>query len=151
VRQVDASARQRGDSLQTTLRGRAAKWFNGQIQYSLSRPMNNSNGLDWYPSNDWNPAADWARADFDRRHRLLLLGTMTAGRQINIGVALTVQSGLPYSELAGVDPNHIFTMADERGPAPPTPPGGRAGRGEVPPRNASAVEAPARPPERKQV
>ena len=25
--------------------------------------------------------------------------------------------------------NHIFTMADERGPAPPTPPGGRAGRG----------------------
>jgi DNA-binding beta-propeller fold protein YncE len=24
---------------------------------------------------------------------------------------------------------HIFTMADERGPAPPTPPGGRAGRG----------------------
>ena len=29
--------------------------------------------------------------------------------------------------------NHIFTMADERGPAPPTPPGGRAGRGAVVP------------------
>src|SRR6266850_1932965 len=25
--------------------------------------------------------------------------------------------------------NHLFVMADERGPAPPTPPGGRAGRG----------------------
>jgi len=24
---------------------------------------------------------------------------------------------------------HLFVMADERGPAPPTPPGGRAGRG----------------------
>jgi len=29
--------------------------------------------------------------------------------------------------------NHIFTMADERGPAPPTPPGGRAGRGAAVP------------------
>jgi hypothetical protein len=28
---------------------------------------------------------------------------------------------------------HIFTMAEERGPAPPTPPGGRAGRGAVVP------------------
>ena len=103
VRQIDASARQRGDSLQATLRGRAAKWFNGQVQYSLSRTMNNSGGLDWYPSNDWNPAAEWARADFDRRHRLVLLGTTTVGRQINFGVAITAQSGLPYSELAGVD------------------------------------------------
>jgi DNA-binding beta-propeller fold protein YncE len=25
--------------------------------------------------------------------------------------------------------NHLFVMADQRGPAPPTPPGGRAGRG----------------------
>jgi hypothetical protein len=103
VRQIDASARQRSDSLQTTLRGRTSKWFNGQIQYSLSRTMNDSGGLDWYPSNDWSPAAERARADFDRRHRLLLLAGMAPGHQMNIGVALTLQSGQPYSETAGSD------------------------------------------------
>jgi len=103
VRQIDASARLRSHSLQATLRGRASKWFNGQVQYSLSRTMNDSGGLDWYPSNDWNPAAEWARADFDRRHRLLLLAGMAPGRQTNVGVALTIQSGQPYSETAGSD------------------------------------------------
>ena len=103
VRQIDASARQRSDSLQATLRGRTSKWFNGQVQYSLSRTMNNSGGLDWYPSNDWNAAAEWARADFDRRQRLLLLAGMAPGRQTNVGVGLTVQSGQPYSETAGSD------------------------------------------------
>jgi len=103
VRQIDASARQRSDSLQTTLRGRTSKWFNGQVQYSLSRTMNNSGGLDWYPSNDWNAAAEWGRADFDRRHRLLLLAGMVPGHQTNVGVALTLQSGLPYSATAGSD------------------------------------------------
>ena len=103
VRQIDASARQRSDSLQATLRGRTSKWFNGQVQYSLSRTMNNSGGLEWYPSNDWNAAAEWARADFDRRQRLLLLAGMAPGRQTNVGVGLTVQSGQPYSETAGSD------------------------------------------------
>jgi hypothetical protein len=103
VRQIDAFAHQRSDSMQVTLRGRASKWFNGQVQYSLSRTLNNSGGLDWYPSNDWNPAAEWARADFDRRHRLLLLGGLAPAKQMNLGVALTLQSGLPYSETAGSD------------------------------------------------
>ena len=36
-----------------------------------------------------------------------------------------------FARTIAFDPttNHIFTMADEKGPPPPTPPGGRAGRG----------------------
>ncbi len=104
IRQIDTSARQHGDSLQLTLRGRVTRWFNGQVQYTLSRTMNDSGGLNWFPANDDNLSGEWARANFDRRHRLLLLGTVSPGDAWNIGVALTVESGLPYSELLPGDP-----------------------------------------------
>jgi Carboxypeptidase regulatory-like domain len=104
VRQIDASARQRGDSLQVTLRGRIARAFNGQVQYTLSRTMNDSGGLNWYPSNDYDLTGEWARADFDRRHKLVLLGTFLPAKHVSLGVALTVESGLPYTETLGTDP-----------------------------------------------
>ncbi|MGE5243420.1 MAG: TonB-dependent receptor [Betaproteobacteria bacterium] len=103
IRQIDASARQRSDSLQVTLRARLGRAFNGQVQYALNRSMNESGGVNWFPANDYDLAGEWARADFDRRHRLLLLGSVTPARKLNLGVALTVQSGLPYSELLGTD------------------------------------------------
>ena len=48
--------------------------------------------------------------------------------------AFAVEQNLPTMNFARTiafdsKTGHIFTMADERGPAPPTPPGGRAGRG----------------------
>jgi Carboxypeptidase regulatory-like domain len=104
IRQIDSSARQQSNALQVTMRGRFGRWFNGQLQYTLSRTMNNSGGLNWFPSNDYDLSGEWARADFDRLHRLLLLGSASPGRGINVGVALTLESGLPYSELLGSDP-----------------------------------------------
>ncbi len=104
IRQIDASARQRGNSLQVTLRGRIARAFNGQVQYTLSRTMNDSSGLNWYPSNDYDPTGEWARADFDRRHKLALLGTFLPAKHLSLGVALTLESGLPYTETLGTDP-----------------------------------------------
>ncbi len=115
VRQIDASGRQRGDSLQVTLRGRIARTFNGQVQYTLSRTLNDSGGLNWFPSNDYDLAGEWGRADFDRRHRLLMLGTLTPAKGWSLGVAATLQSGLPYSETLGTDPYH-----NGRGDARPT-------------------------------
>ncbi|MDE3155192.1 MAG: TonB-dependent receptor [Acidobacteriota bacterium] len=104
IRQIDSSARQLGNSLQLMLRGRVTRWFNGQVQYTLSRTMNDSGGLNWFPANDYDLSGEWARANFDRRHRLLLLGTITTARQVDLGVALTIESGLPYSEVLPGDP-----------------------------------------------
>ena len=104
IAQIDSSARQLGNALQVTLRGRMGRWFNGQVQYTFSRTFNNSGGLNWFPANDYNLSGEWARADFDRRHRLLLLGSMRPGRRFDVGMALTLESGLPYSETVGGDP-----------------------------------------------
>lgn len=103
IQQIDSSARQQSNALEVTLRGRIAKLLNGQVQYRLSRTMNNSGGWTWYPANDSDLSGEWARADFDRRHRLMLLGGITPGRGFNLGAALTLESGAPYSMLVGQD------------------------------------------------
>jgi len=104
VRQIESSARQRSHSLEVTLRGRFGRAFDGRVQYTLRRTMNDSGGVSWFPANDYDLGGEWARADFDRRHRLLLLGSISPGAKVTLGVAATLQSGLPYTELLGGDP-----------------------------------------------
>jgi hypothetical protein len=103
IRQIESAARQRSDSLQVTLRGKVTRWFNGQTQYTLSRTYNNTGGVSWFPANDYDLSAEWARADFDRRHRFLLLGRVSPGPLFDVGVGLSLQSGQPYTVTLGQD------------------------------------------------
>ncbi len=103
VRQVESTGRQQTDSLQVTLRGKLSRWFNGQMQYTLSRAYNDTNGIASYPANDYDLSGEWARADFDRRHRFLLLGR-TSLRVVDLGMGITLNSGGPYTETLGLDP-----------------------------------------------
>src|SRR5439155_26742221 len=48
-------------------------------------------------------SGEFARADFDRRHRLILLGRFTPKTLADIGVGLTMNSAGPYTELLGQD------------------------------------------------
>jgi hypothetical protein len=103
VRQVESTGRQESDSLQLSLRGRVTRWFNGQMQYTLSRVYNDTSGIASYPANDYDLSGEWAPADFDRRHRFLALGRVTAVKWVDLGVGLTLNSGGPYSETLGED------------------------------------------------
>jgi len=103
IRQVESTGRQRTDSLQVTLRGKVTRWFNGQTQYTLSRADNDTSGLNAFPANDYDVSTEWGPADFDRRHRFLVLGQITAVRWVNFGVGLTMNSAGPYSETLGID------------------------------------------------
>ncbi len=103
IRQVESTGRQQSDSLSATLRGRVTQWFNGQMQYTLSRVENDTNGIGWFPANDYDLSGEYARADFDRRHRFLVLGRITATKVVDLGVGLTLNSGTPYSETLGPD------------------------------------------------
>lgn len=103
IRQIESTGRQVGDSLQLTLRGQVTRWFSGQTQYTLSRLWNDTNGLNSYPANDYTLDGEWARADGDRRHRLVLLGRFAIDKLPDIGVGLTMNSAGPYSELLGAD------------------------------------------------
>jgi hypothetical protein len=102
VRQVESTGRQQTDSLQATVRGRVSRWFNGQMQYTLSRGDNDTNGINAFPSNDYDLSGEWGRADFDRRHRFNLLGR-TPLKIFDLGVGLSMNSGGPYNETLGLD------------------------------------------------
>jgi hypothetical protein len=87
-----------------TLRGRMTAWFNGQAQYTLSRTFNDTTGINAFPANDYDLSGEWARADFDRRHRFVMIGRLTGIKVADLGVALTLNSAGPYSETIGGDP-----------------------------------------------
>ena len=103
VREMESDGRQSTDSLQVTVRGRMGRWFNGQTQYTFSRAFNDTNGITSYPANDWDLTGEWGRADFDRPHRFLLLGGFSAGKLVDVGVSLAMNSAGPYSETLGAD------------------------------------------------
>lgn len=103
VRQIESNGRQESDTLQLTLRGRVTRWFNGQMQYTLSRVDNDTNGIAWFPANDYDLSGEWGRADFDRRHRFLLLGRLSPASVVDLGVGLSLNSGGPYTETLGED------------------------------------------------
>ena len=64
------------------MRGKVSRWFNGQMQYTLSRGDNDTNGIGSFPANDYDLSGEWARADFDRRHRFNLLGRDDRGQAV---------------------------------------------------------------------
>jgi hypothetical protein len=55
------------------------------------------------PPNNYDLSLEYARADSDQRHRFDVLGTINPGRLFNLGLALALYSGRPYSIVTGRD------------------------------------------------
>lgn len=102
-REIESNGRQRANSIQFTLRGRVTRFFDGSVQYALSSAKNDTSGINSLPANSYDLASEWGRADFDQRHRFDLLGRVATGKLANIGVALSLYSGRPYSLRTGRD------------------------------------------------
>src|SRR5262249_28222761 len=103
VREIESTGKMVGNSVQFTLRGQVTPFFNTSAQYTLSETKNNTSGITWMPPNSYDLSLEYARADFDQRHRFDLLGSLNQGSWLNIGVALALYSGKPYSLTTGLD------------------------------------------------
>jgi hypothetical protein len=103
LRNIESSGRQAGNSLEITLRGQITHYSTGIVQYTLSRTDNNTGGINWYPANQYDLSGEWSRADFDQRHRLNLLESISPGKQFTFGVGVQLATGKPYSMISGVD------------------------------------------------
>jgi TonB dependent receptor len=82
------------------------------IQYAYGRAWNDTNGIASFPADSYNTEAEWGRADFDLRHRFNLLGTFKAGKFFNLGAALALNTGAPYSITTGQDANRDSLALD---------------------------------------
>ena len=113
LRQIESSAHSQAHALELMLRGKLSRFFNGTVQYTLGRAYNNTGGINSFPANSYDLSGEWSRADFDERHRFNLLGTFKAGEWFNLGMALALTSGRPYSLTTGRDDNRD-SIANDR-------------------------------------
>lgn len=109
VREIESAGRRTSDSLEVTFRGNATRYFSGMAQYRLASARDNTSGINYLPPNTYDLSGEWARADFDRRHRFEMLGTINPGKLFNLGVSLSLYSGLPYTLTTGLDAFHTST------------------------------------------
>ena len=112
-RQIESAGRQTSNAFDVTLQGDVTRFFTCLAQYTFSRTYNNTGGINWFPANQYDLSGEWARADFDQRHKVNALGSFAVGKRMNLGVALTLASGAPYTLTTGLDPYHTG-MANAR-------------------------------------
>lgn len=99
--------------MEISFRGQITRYFNGLIQYTLGRAYNDvpgnysastrTIGINSFPANNYDLSGEWARADYDQRNRLNLLGTLHAARYLEFGIGLFANTGAPYTETTGRD------------------------------------------------
>ena len=87
-RQIESSGHLQSDALELMFRGNLTRHFTGMAQYTLGRTWTDvagnyaagtrSTGINSFPANNYDLSGEWARADYDQRHRLNVLGAMQA-------------------------------------------------------------------------
>lgn len=115
-RQIESSGHLQNDAMEVSFRGQLTPYFSGMVQYTLGRAYNDvtgnysastrSIGINTFPANNYDLSGEWARADYDQRHRLNLLGTTHAARYMDFGIGLFANTGAPYTETTGRDDFH---------------------------------------------
>jgi hypothetical protein len=70
------------------------------ISYTLAKQFDNYNNSTAI-TNYWDPKQDYGPASTDRRHNLVVSGSILARWGINVGGILTLRSALPFSALTG--------------------------------------------------
>ena len=115
INQVESTGSARGHSLTMSWQGRVGKLFKPYAQYVLSKTTNDTAGTFSLPADNFDLRPESGPADFDRRHRVNVMGTLALPRDFRTGLVLSVASGLPYDITTGFDDNGD-TMANDRPP-----------------------------------
>ena len=112
IDQYESSASSRGYRASLTYRGQYRK-FQLMGQYTLARTLDSASSLISRPADNYDPNLDWARADYDRRQQLNVLGLYRLPRNFTVSAILNAWSGLPYNITTSRDDNGD-TIANDR-------------------------------------
>ncbi len=113
LRVIESASRMETNALEVTVRGALGPKVTGLVQYALGKTLTDTGGVNWFPANSGDPRGEWGRADSDRRHQFNMLGTATLHRWLNLGLSVSLLSGMPYNVTIGRDENRDG-MANDR-------------------------------------
>jgi len=115
IDQFESSGRLRSHSMtvsfQTTLRNR----LNLLGQYTFSKALDDTSGMFSLPPDNYDLRPEFGRADYDRHHRLNLIGTYRLPWGFRAGSIVSMNSGIPYNITTGFD-NNGDTLPNDRPP-----------------------------------
>lgn len=112
IDQVESSASMKSDALSVTLQARARRLFKVLMQYTFSQTRDNTDGLFFLPANNYDLRPEWGRSNFDRKHRLNLVGSLEMPFYTKMSAIFSYASGLPYNITTGFDDNGDLTAND---------------------------------------
>jgi hypothetical protein len=107
--------------MSVTLRGRVTR-FSGQMQCTLSRVDNDTNGVAWFPANDYDPLRRMGARRFRPAASLSAARPDERRQVIDLGVGLTLNSGAPYTACSA----RTSTTTAAAGPGLPASPATRS-------------------------
>ena len=109
--QFESSASSRAYSANLSYRG---QWRKLQImgKYTLGRALDSASTMTSMPANNYDANADWARADYDRRQQLNVIGVYALPKGLMSSFVFNAWSGLPYNITTGHDDNHDTVALD---------------------------------------
>jgi hypothetical protein len=115
VRQLESEGYQKSNAFEVAFKGKVAKYFSGQAQYTLSKSYNNTAGIGYFPGNSYAASNDWSRSNDDRRHKFDLLGSVKAVKYFDLGLGVSLYSGKPVNVTSGSDDNRDGIANDRPG------------------------------------
>jgi hypothetical protein len=77
--------------------------FSRKVSLFGNYQFNHSEDLPGTPTNPYNYSQDWGRSNSERRHRVQLIGSVTAPFDLRLSPFVTLTSGAPYDVLLGRD------------------------------------------------
>ena len=105
IAQLESAAAMRSDALTVSINGRLAPKVTGLVSYVWSKVTDETASVFDLPADSRDVAAERGRADYDRRHRLNVVGTWDAGHGIRVGAVATFASAGPFDITTGFDTN----------------------------------------------
>lgn len=105
LRMIESACRLESNALEVTLRGTLGPKVTGLLQYTFGKTLSDTGGVNWFPANSFDPLGEWARSDTDRRHQFNFLGTATLHPWLNLGLSVSLSSGVPFNITTGSDDN----------------------------------------------
>ncbi len=113
IDQFESSGRSRSHSVTLSVHTTVGKRIDLLGQYTFSKALDDTSGMFSLPADNYDLRPEFGRADYDRRHRVNVIGTYRLPGGFRAGSIVSINSAMPYNITTGFD-NNGYTVPNDR-------------------------------------